>query len=244
MSSEGQKDVASCVLSGLETGAGRLGPLFLSGWTAGAGGQELSGRGPGPTSTAGGAVTALQTSTDASVQGHPAGQRGKAGQPPSTSARSGPPSWAAAAREKAPPARPTSGKARAPAAALSPPSSARPWVCPAPGSSRGSPSHRSPGRRITACLPAALMPPLGFITANLLPLRTQAGRREPGLPLPLKHPQQLQRQTALPRAGESPGEEGAPSPVHRILKHRRCQIPLSPGPNAREKQALFLLRGL
>lgn len=40
-----RKDVVSCGLSGPEARTGHLGPLFLPGWTAGAGGQELSRRG-------------------------------------------------------------------------------------------------------------------------------------------------------------------------------------------------------
>ena len=45
-----RKDVASCVLSGPETGAGRPGPLFLPGWTAGVEGRRCQGgaRGPRP----------------------------------------------------------------------------------------------------------------------------------------------------------------------------------------------------
>ena len=136
-------------------------------------------------------MTALQTSTDASVQGHPAGQRGESGQPPSTSARSGPPSWAAAAREKAPPARPTSearpdqlapvspsavGKARASAAALSPPSSARPWVCPAPGSSRGLPRRGAAGGGARRVCPL----PLCLLWVSSPQTSSCSGRRQGG----------------------------------------------------------------
>lgn len=177
--------------------ARRPGPVTWAHFSSPARLQVLEGRScqggacPGPKCTAGGAVTALQTSTDALVQGHAAERRGKSGQPSTTSARSCPASWAAAAREKAPPGWPTTearpyqlapasrsavGKARASRAALSLPSSARPWVCPLLGPARGVPRR---GAGAEGAQRVCLLP-WGLLWVSSPQTSSLSGRRQGG----------------------------------------------------------------